>query len=127
MIMSDGKDNKIAATGGPPGGPPDDQRRYQRTEVPEHVKATIIGEDGVEHEVTVKDLSAGGAGLIVDDSFENDAFVELHMEGYGKITARVAREFVEGIGVEFELGEPEKNDMEEELKKFRLTIARESE
>ena len=45
------------------------------------------------------------------------------MEGYGKIPARVAREFVEGIGVEFELDEPEKNDMEEELKKFRLSVA----
>ena len=46
------------------------------------------------------------------------------MEGYGKILAPVAREFVEGIGVEFELDEPEKNDMEEELKKFRLSVAR---
>ena len=123
--MSDDQDKKIAATGGPPGGPPGDQRRYQRTEVPEHVKATIIGEDGVEHEVTVKDLSVGGAALIVDGSFENDDFVDLHMEGYGKITARVAREFVEGICVEFELDEPEKNDMDEELKKFRLSVARE--
>ncbi|MCH7937494.1 MAG: PilZ domain-containing protein [Proteobacteria bacterium] len=125
--MSDGRDKKIAATGGPPGGPPGDQRRYQRMEMPEHVKATITGEDGVEHEVTVKDISAGGAGLIVDGAFENDDFVELHMEGYGKIPARVKREFLEGIGVEFELGEPEKDDMEDELKKFRLTIARESE
>ena len=120
--MSD-DDNKISATGGPPA----DQRRYQRTEVPEHVKATIIGEDGVEHDVTVKDLSGGGAGLIVDGSFENDDFVELHMEGYGKIPARVRLEFIEGIGVEFELDEPEKNDMDEELKKFRLAVAKENE
>ena len=46
------------------------------------------------------------------------------MEGYGKIPARVAREFFAGIGVEFELDEPEKNDMKEELKKFRLSVAR---
>jgi len=97
--MSDDQDKKIDA----PGGPIAEQRRHQRTEVPEHVTATIIGEDGVERDVTVKDLSAGGAWLIVDDSFENDDIVELHMEGYGKIPARVAREFVEGIGVEFEL------------------------
>ena len=118
--MSDDQDKKIDTTG----GPTPDQRRYQRLEMPEHVKATITGEDGVEHEVTVKDLSAGGAGLIAAVSFENDAFVELHMNGYGKIPARVAREFVEGIGVEFELGELEKNNMEEELKKFRLSVAR---
>ena len=91
--------------------------------MPEHVTATIIGEGGGERDVTVNDLSADGAWLIVDDSFENDDFVELHVEGYGKIPARVAREFVEGIGVEFELDEPEKNDMEEELKKFRLSVA----
>ena len=30
------------------------------------------------------------------------------MEGYGKILAPVAREFFEGIGVEFELDEPKK-------------------
>ena len=118
--MSDDQDKKIGA----PGGPIAEQRRHRRMEVPEHVTATIIGEDGVERDVTVKDLSAGGAWLIVDGSFENDDFVELHVEGYGKIPARVAREFVEGIGVEFELDEPEKNDMEEELKKFRLSVAR---
>ena len=38
-------------------------------EVPEHLTATIIGEDGVDRDVTVKDLSAGGAWLIVDGSF----------------------------------------------------------
>ncbi len=118
--MSDDQDKKIDA----PGGPIPEQRRHQRTEVPEHDTATIIGEDVVEQEVTVKDISGGGAGLIVDGSFENDDFVELHMEGYGKIPARVNREFLEGIGVEFELDEPEKNDMDEELKKFRLAVAR---
>ena len=96
--MSDDQDKKIDA----PGGPIAEQRRHQRMEVPEHLTVTIIGED----------------------SFENDDIVELHVEGYGKIPARVAREFVEGIGVEFELDEPEKNDMEEELKKFRLSVAR---
>ncbi len=121
--MSDGKDKNIAAPGGPSAGPSGDQRRHERLEMPEHVKATIIGEDGVEQIATITDISAGGAGLAVDGPFENDAFVELHMEGYGKIPARVKREFVKGIGVEFQLGEPEKNDMEEELKKFRLSVA----
>ena len=73
--MSDDQDKKIDA----PGGPIAEQRRHQRMEVPEHVTATIIGEDGVERDVTVKDLSVDGAWLIVDDSFENDDFVELHV------------------------------------------------
>ena len=119
--MSDGKNMKISG----PGGPSGDQRRHERTEVRKNFKATIIGEDGVEQDVRVLDISAGGAGLAVEGSFENDAFVNLHMDGYGKIPARVKREFLEGIGVEFELDGPQENDMEEELKKFRLAAAKE--
>ncbi len=128
--MSDGNDKKIAAPAGPPGahagGPTGDKRRHERLAVRENFKATITGADGVEQDVRVMDISAGGAGLVVEGSFQNDAFVELHMEGYGKIPARVKREFMEGIGVEFELEGPQKDDMEEELKKFRLTVAKES-
>ena len=123
--MSDDQNKKIDTTGGPAGGHHGDQRRYQRTEVPEHVTATIIGKDGVEQDVTVKDISGGGAALIVDGSFENNDFVELHMAGYGTIPARVKRDFLEGIGVEFELEGPQKEDMEEELKKFRRAVAKE--
>ncbi|MCH8237859.1 MAG: PilZ domain-containing protein [Proteobacteria bacterium] len=119
--MSDGKNMKISG----PGGPPGDQRRHERLPVRKNFKATIIGEDGVEQDVRVLDISAGGAGLAVEGSFENDAFVNLHMDGYGKIPARVKREFLEGIGVEFELDGPQENDMEEELKKFRLAAAKE--
>jgi hypothetical protein len=117
--MSD--DGKISATG----GSTSDQRRHQRLEVRKPFKAMIIGEDGVEQNATVMDISAGGAGLTVDAKFENDTFVELHMEGYGKIPARVKRDFVEGVGVEFELKGPGKEEMEEELRKFRMTVAKE--
>ncbi len=103
---------------------PPDQRRHERVQLPEGVRATIKGEDGEEKEVTVKDLSDGGAGLIVDGAFENDSFVELHLEGMGRIQGKVARSFVLGIGVKFDLSERKGNEeMEEELKKFRISVA----
>ena len=104
--------------------PPPEQRRHERVELPDDFRATIKGEDGEEKEVTVKDISDGGAGLIVSGAFENDSFVELHMEGLGRVRGRVTRSFVEGIGVEFDFGEQEHDkDKEEELRKFRITVA----
>ena len=69
-------------------------------------------------------LSDGGAGLIVEGAFENDSFVELHLEGMGRIRGKIARSFVMGIGVKFNLSERKDNkEMEEELRKFRISVA----
>ena len=103
---------------------PSEQRRHERVELPEGFRATIRGEDGEEREVTVRDISDAGAGLIVDGAFENDSFVELHMEGMGRLHGKVARKFVEGIGVEFDFDDGGGNkEMEEELRKFRISVA----
>ena len=67
---------------------------------------------------------SGGAGLRVDQPIDNNAFVELHMEGMRTVPGRVARNFASGIGVEFDLGEGERKDMEKELIKFRIAVAR---
>ncbi len=99
-------------------------RRHARTELPKNTRAVLTNADGSELDVDVLDISAGGAGLLVDETFENNAFVELHMEGIGSIKARVKRDFVEGIGVEFDLSGPDKEKMEEELLAFRKTVAR---
>ena len=101
------------------------QRRHARKELPKNTRAVLRSADGSEQDVDVLDISAGGAGLLVSDTFENNAFVELHMEGLGKLPARVRRDFVEGIGIEFDLGEKEKKEMEEELLAFRKAVARE--
>ncbi len=99
-------------------------RRHPRQEVPENVRVTITGEGGEKIEGTVMDISPGGAGLSVNKPIDNNAFVELHMEGMGIVHGRVARNFARGIGVEFDLGERERKDMEEELIEFRKTVAR---
>ena len=101
------------------------KRRHARTELPKNTRAVLRNADGFEQDVDVLDISAGGAGLLVSETFENNAFVELHMEGIGSIKARVKRDFVEGVGVEFDLTGPEQKKMEEELRAFRKAVARE--
>lgn len=99
-------------------------RRYPRQELPENVRVTITGKGGEKIEGTVMDISPGGAGLSINKPIDNNAFVELHMEGMGTIPGRVARNFARGIGVEFDLSEQERKAMQEELIKFRKTVAR---
>ena len=101
------------------------KRRHARTELPKNTCAVLRNADGFEQDVDVLDISAGGGGLLVSDTFENNAFVELHMEGMGSIKARVTRDFVEGIGVEFDLTGPERKKMEEELLIFRKAVVKE--
>ena len=104
-------------------GPATDRRRYVRMVLPKSTRARIKDEDGTVHEVVVQDLSAGGAGLLVDGVFVNESFVEVHMEGLGDIKARVARNFIEGIGIEFDLSEPKRDVVEAELRVFRDTVS----
>lgn len=106
------------------GASPPEQRRYKRLDLPADTRAVLKDAGGNELDVGVMDLSGGGAGLSTDVPFENNAFVELHIEGMEPIPGRVARKYDEGMGVEFDLNEPAKKDMEEEIRNFRLTVAR---
>ncbi len=101
-----------------------DVRRYPRQRLAENVRVTITGEGGEKTEGMIMDISPGGAGLSVNKPIDNNAFVELHLEGLGTVPGRVARNFASGIGVEFDLSERERKDMEEELIKFRKAVAR---
>ena len=101
------------------------QRRHARAELPKNTRAVLRNADGSEQDVDILDISAGGAGLLVSDTFENNAFVELHMEGIGSIKARVKRDFVEGIGIEFDLSGAEREKMEDELLAFRKAVVKE--
>ncbi len=96
-----------------------EHRRNERLTVEEKLRAVITAEDGTTTEAFVQDISAGGAALVVGPNFFNETFVDLHMEGIGRVNARVARKFQQGIGVEFNINEKERQAMQEELKKFR--------
>ena len=92
--------------------------------MPKNVRVTITGEDGEKTEGMIMDVSPGGAGLSVNKPIDNNAFVELHMEGMVTVPVQVARNFARDIGIEFDLREQERKDMEEELIKFRKAVAR---
>ena len=92
--------------------------------MPKNARVTITGEDSGKTEGMIMDVSPGGAGLSVNEPIDNNAFVELHMEGMVTVPGRVARNFARGIGVEFGLRQQERIDMEEELIKFRKDVAR---
>lgn len=96
-----------------------EHRRHQRLSVEDKLRAVITNTDGTKTVAEVHDISEGGAALIVGTNFYNETFVDLHMESIGKVNARVARQFREGIGVEFNLSERERAAVKEELMKFR--------
>ena len=98
---------------------PPNARRHERTSVGGNFRATVTDSTGVRTDAVVLDVSAGGAGLNVPGAFQNDAFVELHMGTFGTVTGRVARKFVEGIGVEFDMNDAEKKRFNEALIAFR--------
>ncbi|MBC8338147.1 MAG: PilZ domain-containing protein [Rhodospirillales bacterium] len=101
----------------------EDIRRYPRTLIPGNLPATVKDEGGREQAVEITDISAGGAGLVVDGTFANNAFIELHMDKFGDLQGRVVRKFLDGVGVEFSTSESEREAMDEELRAFRKTVA----
>lgn len=101
-------------------------RRHQRYVVRKPVRAKTAGR---ELQGEIKDISAGGAALLVDTHLENEQFVELHLEGLGvedlgPLSAQVVRVYEKGFAVRFNLDDKEKERLAEELAKFRKTVAR---
>jgi len=102
--------------------PGDDVRKYDRVAVPGNYQAILKDQQGREQKASVTDISAGGAGLVVDGQFANNEFIELHMDDFGKVPVKVKRQFAEGIGVEFDINEKEREAMKEELLAFRKSV-----
>jgi hypothetical protein len=91
-------------------------RRHERMRV--NVPARTVGPAG-EQQSVVQDISESGAAIVADRTvYENDQFVELHMEGRESMNGRVVRQFEGGYAVAFE-DEATKKKMADELEKFR--------
>lgn len=101
-----------------------DHRRHERLDLPVNTRGILKDANGNQLDVVVNDLSGGGAGLLSETPFDNDSFVELHLNGMAPISGRVARKFVEGMGIEFALKDQEKEKMGEEVRNFRLAVTR---
>jgi hypothetical protein len=69
-----------------------DKRRHPRFPIKGRVRART---GDVEYEGRLKDVSGGGALLDLGQPFENDLFVELHLEGLGRLPARTLGSFGE--------------------------------
>ena len=68
-------------------------------------KGVRVVAGGREHAGRVQDISRGGAALLLNSSLDNTAFVDLHVEGFGRIPSQVVRKFDNGVGVEFDLSD----------------------
>ncbi len=82
-----------------------DHRRYP------YGRDVRVVADGREHIGHVQDISRGGAALLLNTSIDNNAFVDLHVEGFGRISSQVVRRFDNGVGVEFDLSDDAKAAM----------------
>jgi len=78
--------------------------RRIHTRHPYEREARVVA-GGREHAGRIQDISRGGASLLLNSSIGNDAFVDLHVEGVGRIPSQVVRQFDRGVGVEFDLSD----------------------
>ena len=82
----------------------DNRNRRIHTRHPYGRDARVVA-GGREHAGRIQDISRGGASLLLNSSIDNNAFIDLHVEGFGKIPSQVVRQFDRGVGVEFDLSD----------------------
>ena len=93
------------------------RRRHERLTV--RKKARTVGPEG-ERFAIVEDISLSGAAITSDTTvYENDQFVELHMEGHERMSGRVVRQLPGGYAVAFDDNAETEKKMAEEIEKFR--------
>jgi hypothetical protein len=96
-----------------------DKRRHPRYSFKGRVQARV-GE--VEHEGRLKDVSGGGALLDDIKPLENDLFVELHLEGLGRLPGRVVRGRENEVAVKFMVDEDEEMRIAKKLKRINFNL-----
>ena len=98
-----------------------DRRRLPRYQLEERVRVRS-GEVEHEHEGRLKDVSGGGALLDLGVPLENDVFVELHVEGLGRLPGRVVRGRENEIAVKFTIGEEEEERIARKIEKINIKV-----
>ena len=94
-----------------------DKRRHPRYPLKGRVRART---GAVEREGRLKDVSGGGALLDLGQPLRNDLFVELHLEGLGRLPGRVVRGRENEIAVKFTLDEEEEMRIARKLEKINI-------
>ncbi|MDP6787940.1 MAG: PilZ domain-containing protein [Rhodospirillales bacterium] len=96
---------------------PGDKRRHPRYRLEGRVRARVGGE---EHEGRLKNVSGGGALIDMPEPLENDLFVELHLEGLGRLPGRVVRGRENEIAVKFTVDEDEEKRIAMKLERVNF-------
>ena len=94
-----------------------DKRRHPRYPLDERVQARS-GE--VEREGRLKDISGSGALVDLVAPLGNELFVELHVEGLGRLPGRVVRGREKEIAVKFNVDENEELRIAKKLKRINF-------
>ena len=90
-----------------------DKRRYPRIALSKAARARAKDN---ETEGTIQDISASGAFMKTDQPLENNAPVDLTIDGLDhSISGRVVRAFDDGVAVEFELEAAEEEALLREI------------
>lgn len=98
-----------------------DARRHQRYPLRKKVRAKTAGR---EFQGEVKDISGSGAALTADINLENNQFVELHVEHLDPLPGHIVRTYEKGFAVKFDIPDKDKQELAEELEKFRRRVSK---
>jgi len=100
-----------------------DGRRYTRYPMDTKVRAVAGAKT---FDAQLKDVSASGAAIAVAPQemalFENNQFVDLHMEGVGQRRGNIVRSLPGGYALEFDEDEREKERIADELEEFHRNL-----
>ena len=96
-----------------------DKRCHPRYPLDGRVRARYGGE---EREGRLMDVSGGGALLDIDTPLGNDLFVELHLNGLGRIPGRVVRGHENEIAIKFTVDDEEERRIAQKLKRINFNL-----
>lgn len=78
------------------------RRQHRRMFISQPTRVEL---DGTQHQGRILNVSAGGAGIMLDVQLPDNTRLAVEIENIGMIPARVVRQLSEGIAVKFELSE----------------------
>lgn len=94
-------------------------RRHQRVEYSKPFHGVTVGK---EFDGMIEDISAGGAALAVDivgTHFNNNDFVELHIQSMDrKVNSQIVRKYEGGVAVQFKIDAEEQKRIQQALDEF---------
>jgi PilZ domain-containing protein len=93
----------------------DNRRKHRRVLVSQPTRVEL---DGQEHKGRILNVSAGGAGIMLDVQLKDNSRVAVEIESVGMIPAKVVRQLNEGVAVKFELSEEKEQHFVDQIHKI---------